>query len=422
MKAEPNLLFLEDRMPSFALGAASEKLVSSMLEWSVGRLGEMDIVHFCGIISIPDVGVSVFLPREARSTDKGANLQVAKTTMKALARFGNESSQRDFESDGDKGNLNLLSVVKKLADDFKRYGVFSEREKVQTRNCGKIDWRRTIAKEMATPDRSGRPVYLDLHTTKPRSDTNSTLSRIQASVIREIITTHGWWLDSKGAHGSELRLVAEPEFRRSIWLEKLTNILPSLYSERSLFLAKYLSYYLLQTRASASGSFVFGVTDFHTVWETMLRETIHHSDDTGRDWSKDLPRPVYHRKDGATPEARRRGMIPDIIFQDKGKYILIDAKYYAATSSENAPGWPDIAKQLFYELALQDIVGEDKQIENYFVFPSKSGSGPFEKVTMRNRYGVDSDSFRDIKCRYAVMEQVLSNYSARVREIRFETE
>ena len=65
-----------------------------------------------------------------------------------------------------------------------------------------------------------------------------------------------------------------PPFPRTTWARKLEAMLPSLYSARSLFLAEYLRFYLRETRASASGSFVFGVEDFHTVWETMLRETI----------------------------------------------------------------------------------------------------------------------------------------------------
>jgi 5-methylcytosine-specific restriction endonuclease McrBC regulatory subunit McrC len=126
-----------------------------------------------------------------------------------------------------------------------------------------------------------------------------------------------------------------------------------------MFLAEYLRYYLKDTRKSSDVAFVFGVDDFHTVWETMLRETLLRSpNDTRRQWNAALPRPVYFHLNSNKRDSRSRGMQTDIILEDETGYTIVDAKYYKAKSVETAPGWPDIAKQIFYEKALRELVNK----------------------------------------------------------------
>ncbi|WP_153010597.1 hypothetical protein, partial [Falsirhodobacter sp. alg1] len=92
----------------------------------------------------------------------------------------------------------------------------------------------------------------------------------------------------------------KPYQPRSLWPVLLEALLPSLYSARSIFLATYLGYYLRDCRASAAGSFVFGVEDFHTVWEVMLRQTLLHVEGN---WNARLPHAVYETVPGGTSDA-----------------------------------------------------------------------------------------------------------------------
>ena len=54
-------------------------------------------------------------------------------------------------------------------------------------------------------------------------------------------------------------------------------------------------------------------------------------------------------------------MQTDIILEDEIGYTIIDAKYYSAKSANTAPGWPDIAKQFFYEKALREVVDSPRE-------------------------------------------------------------
>jgi hypothetical protein len=420
--ADPPVIFA-DRDAQSALAKRADSVLSAMRDWGVGRVDEKETVHFCGLVHHPESGSVVFLPRESRTGDDTEDLNTASLTLQALARFGAETSKRDLEEDGEIGNPGILSVIKRLSDDFRRHGLFSERTRARTRNSGKPDWVRTIKNEIAMPDRNGQPVFTDIRTSRAARNTDALLSQIQAAVLREVYAAHSWWLSGSASGQQTLSLCSRPPFPRSIWAKKLDGLLPSLYSARSLFLAEYLRYYLRETRASQDGTFVFGVSDFHTVWETILRETaIRSSSDRRRNWNSELPKPTYYYPGSDSHVARSRGMQTDIILEHSSSFTIVDAKYYAAKSAETAPGWPDIAKQIFYEKALREVVqlegGPAIKIDNVFAFPSLGNVGNLERAEMRHVDGsAVSDAFTPVVCSYISVKEALSHYVSRTQGI-----
>ncbi len=409
-------VFLSDRDPIEALDRHADTVLSAMLARGIGRADDQKTVHYCGLIHHPEKGAVVFLPREAKTGSPDVDLETASLTMRALARFGAETSRRDFEDEGEAGNPGALAVIKRLADDFRDHGLFSERIRQQTRNAGKPDWARTIKRELAMPGHKGQPVFIDIRTSLTTRSTEALLAQIQAAVVREIHLAHAWWLSGTSSRRQELISCPRPPFQRATWAKKLDALLPSLYSGRSIFLAEYLRFYLREARKSSDGAFVFGVSDFHSVWETMLRETIVRSPHDRRwNWNSELPRPVYILRESGKSDPRNRGMQTDIILEHKSGYTIVDAKYYAAKSAESAPGWPDIAKQIFYEKALRevvDIAGEPaKKIRNIFVFPSKNSAGPLASAEIRRADGTSaSAAFPPVECAYVSVRDVLACY------------
>jgi len=409
-------IFLSDRDPVAALDRHADTVLTAMRDRGIGRVDDQKTVHYCGLIHHPEKSAVVFLPREAKTGNPDVDLETALLTMRALARFGAETSKRDFEDDGEAGNPGALSVIKRLADDFRDHGLFSERIQQQTRNAGKPDWTRTVKRELAMPGHKGQPVFTDIRTSRATRSTAALLAQIQAVVIREIHLAHAWWLTGTSSRRQELLSYPRPSFPRTTWARKLDALLPSLYSARSVFLAEYLRFYLREARKSSDGSFVFGVSDFHSVWEAMLRETIIRSPhDRLRNWNSELPKPVYILKDSGTLDPRSRGMQTDIILENESDYTIVDAKYYAAKTAVTAPGWPDIAKQMFYEHALREIVDTahtpPTTIYNIFAFPGKTNDGPLTKVEVRHSDGKSvSQAFRPIDCIYVSMREVLSHY------------
>ena len=415
MKTNLPIIFSDRDAVSF-LDRHANAVLDAMRDWGIGRVDERDRVNFCGLIHHPEVGAVVFLPREAKTGDPNTDLETASLSLKALARFGAETSKRNFMNDGATGNPGVLSVIKRLSDDFRDNGLFAERVRRQTRNSGKPNWTKTVSREVAILGRREQPVFTDIRTSRTASNSNALLAQIQAAVIREIHGAHAWWLSGTSSRRQELLSCLRPPFPRTTWASKLDAILSSLYSVRSVFLAEYLRYYLRDTRKSSDGAFVFGVGDFHTVWETMLRETLLRSPhDTRRHWNAALPRPVYFHLNSDKRDPRSRGMQADIILEDETGYTIVDAKYYEAKSAETAPGWPDIAKQIFYEKALREIVDKPGKpasvVRNIFAFPSRNGHGPLISSEILHADGSSTTSiFPPIACAYVAVRDVLACY------------
>lgn len=108
-------------------------------------------------------------------------------------------------------------------------------------------------------------------------------------------------------------------------------------------------------------------------------------------------------------------MQTDIILESEVGYVIVDAKYYSARSAESAPGWPDIAKQMFYEKALREIVDSPATspaiIDNIFVFPSTTNDGPLSQTEMLLPSGNPVGStFSPIRCSYVSVKEALRNY------------
>lgn len=419
-------LFFSDRDPVSHLDRHADYIVQAMRKWGIGRVDERDRVNFCGLILHPKEGAVVFLPREAKTGDPTIDLETASLAMKALARFGAETSKRDFVNDGETGNTGVLSVIKRLADDFRDRGLFSERVRHRTRNAGKPNWTRTVTREIAMPGHKGQPVFTDIRSSRTASSSDALLAQIQAAVVREIHGAHAWWLSGTSSRRQELLSCLRPPFPRTTWASKLDALLPSLYSARSVFLAEYLRYYLKDTRRSSDGTFVFGVEDFHTVWEAILREAIVRSPfDSMRNWNSELPKPFYLHQGTLTQDPRSRGMQTDIILEHESSFTIVDAKYYAAKNAGSAPGWPDIAKQIFYEKALREIVDHNREtpvvINNVFAFPAASNVGPLTRAEIRHTNGKPvSSAFPPIACSYIPVRDALKHYVLRRQGIDLE--
>jgi hypothetical protein len=400
-----NLAIYSDRMPVGSLGSDNAPLLDAMKQWDIGKVASKGTIHFCGLVRDSKGRTAVFLPRSLQDRSVSA----ARLTMKALARYGQSAANRSFSTDGDLGNPGTLAVIQRLAADFQNHGLFVERQRIRSRNSGKPDWKRTVTRERAYASDGGDEVFPDIATTRSIDSSETLLAQVQAAVMGEIIEQHGWWLEGASARRSELRWQKKPHQPRALWAILLDGLLPQLYSSRSVFLAEYLGHYLRECRASASGSFVFGIEDFHIVWEQMLGETLEGVE---RHWNEKLPRAVYETLDGGASDAPERRMLTDIVLRTPAGFTIVDAKYYAATSENTVPGWPDIAKQMFYEMALRSVVGEESEIRNCFVFPGlPTAATSYQRVEMRA--AVDNASvaaFPKVECHYLPMDEVMSAY------------
>lgn len=372
-------------------------------------------VSFCGVL-MADGCVNVFLPRSSEYShlSEKDQISIASMTIKAVEKYGKEKNTSiDFKDEPD-GSLGLshLSLIRKLLDDFRNYGIYSRRKIIRKINSSRPDWKRTIAKASPFQGLDGEPVYLDIHSTQKRYFTDTEVSTIHAKIISCLDKDFSWIITGRlGLIAPELNDYPDPVSNVNYQIHILKNELHQTYAERDIRLLRDLIHYLENFSGRALSSFTAGVKDFHYVWEHMLRQVL----DNKVELNSLLPAPAYTDIHGNVLTANQKSMRTDIILEDitTSTVAVVDAKYYAATTPENSPGWPDLVKQFFYAKAMK-LIRPNSRIRNYFVFPNKKSY--LQQARLRDR-SIEHNHFYDdefppIDCIYLCPVEVVHHYTS----------
>lgn len=362
-------------------------------------------VQFTGLVTLGTNETYCFVPRNSlplREASQKHALVCAQLTMNVLKKFG-ASAQRSaiHYSEGESGII--APVISELARDYREHGIYSERLKVHGINSGKTNWPATIAKELPYPS-DNTAVYIDFRTTKPLRSEDNFLATIQSVIIAEIYDKHFWWL--KEEFGNTKRPSPQRvRWHRDQWPQLLRKFMRGLYSARSIHLAKLLIEYLKAENDNPEGSFFCGLRDFHTVWEHMLAKTLAGAEPF---WNTKLPKPHYITTTGVAYEAS--GMRTDIVLRHTDRLIVVDAKYYAGTSTQNSPGVQDIIKQIAYKTAVQSVAA-GTEVDTCFVFPKRTDEqSVFTQVEFRSSSGSPDPNFPHVDCYYLDIFDIMRKY------------
>ena len=362
-------------------------------------------VQFTGLVTLGANEAYCFVPRNSlplREASLKHALMCAQLTMNVLKKFGASAQRAAIHySEGESGII--APVISELARDYREHGIYSERLKVHGINSGKTNWPATIAKERPYPS-GNTAVYIDFRTTKPLRSEDNFLATIQSVIIAEIYDKHFWWL--KEEFGNTKRPSPQRvRWHRDQWPQLLRKFMRGLYSARSIHLAKLLIEYLKAENDNPKGSFFCGLRNFHTVWEDMLAKTLAGAEPF---WNTKLPKPHYITTTGVAYEAS--GMRTDIVLRHTDRLIVVDAKYYAGTSTQNSPGIPDIIKQIAYKTAVQSVEAETK-VDTCFIFPKRTDEqSAFARVEFRSSSGSPDPIFPHVDCYYLDIFDIMRKY------------
>ena len=375
------------------------------LQKNVVMEGETALVAYVGIAFANAQQCVMFLPHGSPD-DENDRLRFASKLMNAIALFGHHFSRPSDDGMTNAG-LSSAAILHAIALDYRQHGIYSERLSVKTRNNGKTLWPETIKQEIPFISRDGVPVYLSTRTHKPQDDSRNIIAVLQSILIREIYIRHSWWLgDTFGDRKPPVEQSQVP-WPREAGPSLLAGARTAVFADRPLHLCRLLIAYLENQMNNGPDSLLLGVSDFSTVWEKMLARTLPGFEDA---WNAKLPVPTYIDSKGHLH--RRRPMMMDAVVRHDNKLKIIDAKYYDAQSPGRLPNTPDIVKQLFYQQALESIMGPNKlKISNAFAFPKKqSGSNPFQTVSMYNVDGTANPHFEQFDCLYLSMHEVVEAF------------
>ena len=361
-------------------------------------------VSFCGLIVTESVQ-AVFLPRSTQLS--GGTLRATASLFKAFRRYDKELAPliRNNEQVAELFGSKRIYLLYSLLEDYRTYGIYSQRNIHKRVNSGKPDWSRTISKFQPYIS-NGYPVYCDYVGVKKRVRVDSEISKIHAFLISLIDTNFGTIFFGEKSYSEDG--LSKPSFISEEFFRAIINKeLRSVYSDRDVRLMKLLLKVLSVGVLDESLEFAIGTRSFHTVWEHMLKMVIEGAIEL----NDKLPFPIYEDSNGKLYPAKRNSQKTDIVLENRSKnrYTIVDAKYYDATSQSSSPRWHDLVKQFFYEKAIS-VVYPESTVKNYFIFPGEKQV--FAKAFMANRmdYSPVSD-YAEIECIYVNPSDVTRAYS-----------
>ena len=403
-----SIKFFNDRQNISDIDAS---LVDELKSQGLISHGEIPKVSFGGLL-VKSSQLFIFLPRSINinSLSESEKIYAASELMRAVNLYGKASKTAVNLTDSDVGfeGGSQLDIVMELLKTYQERGLYTRRKQAKTLNSGKPDWRATVASSVAFSDRSGRPVYLDVVSSKRRYFSDCEVARIQAFILREIDEKFSWIISGKvGRVAPELDEVMLPRGKCQYMLSILKRELPVLYSDNDVNLVRLLISYLEKVSGNADSNMIIGLKKFHFAWEYMLSKVLA---DTWINVNKVLPAPAYQKADGNFENAFRNGMKTDTVLRrETDGVVIVDAKYYEATKVVNAPGWGDIVKQFFYEKALL-ATGKVTDIKNVFIFPGTVRS--YTKIHLRSKTAGDffDHEFPPIHCYYVPPNEVIHHY------------
>lgn len=400
-------IFLTDRFSKSELIRLYPDVARSLSDrWTVMMENANETVAWVGVAYAGRGKTAFFLPHGAPSGD-GERTDFAKSVMQAIVRFakdyGRQGEGRSFAS------ASSAALMADIASDFRDNGLYAVRERIRSRHDGRPDWARTVKNSVAYPGRNGAPVYCEIASTRSFSDATNVVARIQEQVLAEIARHHRWWLGSYFGDRETPRPPPAP-WPRSIWGRLLKSARRELYQVRAIRLVDMLDAYLTEEGETGSGGVICGVSDFSTVWEVMLRETLSGVESG---WNSLLPRPVYRGPEDL--RYKTDGMEIDVVVRHGEHLFILDAKYYRGGADGSVPGVADISKQIIYQRAVESTGRvASGSIVNAFIFPGETTArSPFSVITFDLPDGSLATDFPRVCCQYVSVGEVIRAYAAR---------
>lgn len=372
---------------------------------------DMVKLHFCGVISYSKK-LAVFLPRNTPKEKQ--NIYSSALLFKAIYRYylTKDSGIKTEDIGDDVIGGSRLNLYSQLLQDYQDYGLYIRRTKESTINNGRVNWSKTIARSSLLPSVNG-PVYLDLYTSRSRNDAHNEITRIHASVIKQVLEKVGLlWLGVESHFDETLVQTPKTLMNKQSQIAYLEKELRLIYSDRDITLIKNLLRFLKVTNNYNQNDMVIGTRFFNNMWESLLDECLPNTEKI----NQKLPIPVYQtQNDKFVPMAQKGQRIDTLLkSEDEQHYAVVDAKYYGAQSPNSAPGWSDLVKQFFYVNAVKEVAGSTIKVTNHFIFPGNEPQLKAAYVAHRNKVISDKSdclsNYSPIHCHYLCPIELLEKY------------
>lgn len=369
--------------------------------------------QYVGLIGLRDGRILSILPKcisEDILNDKDECIQYTKNIINAIEKYNHKRFDNTFtynlDIEKEEKNFNLFALYDFLIADYLEYGLYRETKEVYEENGdSEIDWEHTLEVETGYITKKKQPVYLNYHNITTIDNNNNLIQEVHKFLLNRASSYFQeipFFMDSKPILDFYCKVDIGVENQDKI-IYLIEKVLRRTFNQRKIRLLNLLLLILRKNlHSQQNGINLYGITNFHSIWEDMCKVLFDNSYLDGSKYKeviRELTAPRYILNKDLQGKKEGNPLIPDVVTKYKDTFFVIDAKYYniSIQSSENddeitndieindnentrldklqgfLPGTYDVLKQIIYMKSFKEkeeeleIVNLKKR--NLFIIP-----------------------------------------------------
>lgn len=394
----------------------NSELVSELESTNILKYDSKNEKHYfqyVGLIGLRDGRILSILPKcisEDILNDKDECIQYTKNILNAIEKYNHKRFDNTFtynlDIEKEEKNFNLFALYDFLIADYLEYGLYRETKEVYEENGdSEIDWEHTLEIEMGYITKKKQPVYLNYHNITTIDNNNNLIQEVHKFLLNRASSYFQeipFFMDSKPILNFYCKIDIGVENQDKI-MYLIEKVLRRTFNQRKIRLLNLLLLILRKNlHSQQNGINLYGITNFHSVWEDMCKVLFDNSYLDGSKYKeviRELTAPQYILNKDLQGKKEGNPLIPDVVTKYKDTFFVIDAKYYniSIQSSENddeitndieindnentqldklqgfLPGTYDVLKQIIYMKSFKEREEElgifNLKKRNLFIIP-----------------------------------------------------
>lgn len=392
------------------------ELISELESTNILKYDSMNKKHYfqyVGLIGLKDGRILSILPKcipDDILSNKGECVQYTKNILSTIEKYNHKRFDDTFtynlDIEKEENNFNLFALYDFLITDYLEYGLYREsKEAYEENGDNEIDWEYTLEVETGYITKKKQPVYLNYHNITTIDNNNNLIQEVHKFLLNRASSYFQeipFFMDSKPILDFYCKIDIGIENQDKI-IYLIEKVLRRTFNQRKIRLLNLLLLILKKNlHSQQNGINLYGITNFHSVWEDMCKVLFNNLYLDGSKYKeviRELTVPRYILNKDLQGKKEGNPLIPDVVTKYKDTFFVIDAKYYniSIQSSENddeitndieindnensqldklqgfLPGTYDVLKQIIYMetflKAKEELEIDDKKIKNIFIIP-----------------------------------------------------
>lgn len=370
--------------------------------------------QYVGLVGLKDGKILSILPKcisDDILNDKDECVQYTKNILNAIEKYNHKRFDNTFtynlDIEKEEKNFNLFALYDFLITDYLEYGLYRETKEIYEENGdSEIDWEYTLEVEMGYITKKKQPVYLNYHNITTIDNNNNLIQEVHKFILNRASSYFQeipFFMDSKPILDFYCKIDIGVENQDKI-IYLIEKVLRRTFNQRKIRLLNLLLLILRKNlHSQQNGINLYGITNFHSVWEDMCKVLFNNLYLDGSKYKeviRKLTSPKYILSKDLQGKKEGSPLIPDVVTKYKDTFFVIDAKYYNISiqnsesddeiisdieinDNENTqldklqvflPGTYDVLKQIIYMKSFKEKEEElgiiNLKKRNLFIIPS----------------------------------------------------